>query len=82
MHGIGLRITLSAALVFCGVAGAEAKTLAYCSEASPEGFTPAFSSSNVTFDASSRQIYDRLLEFERGTTNLVPGLAEILADLG
>jgi dipeptide transport system substrate-binding protein len=76
MHGTGLRITLSAALVFCGVAGAESKTLVYCSEASPEGFTPAFSSSNVTFDASSRQIYDRLLEFERGTTNLVPGLAE------
>jgi dipeptide transport system substrate-binding protein len=54
----------------------QAKTLVYCSEASPEGFTPAFSSSNVTFDASSRQIFDRLLEFERGTTKLIPGLAE------
>jgi dipeptide transport system substrate-binding protein len=53
----------------------QAKTLVYCSEASPEGFTPAFSSSNVTFDASSRQIFDRLLEFERGTTKIVPGLA-------
>ncbi|MSO93871.1 MAG: ABC transporter substrate-binding protein [Rhodospirillales bacterium] len=30
----------------------------------------------TTFDASSRPIYNRLAEFERGTTKVTPGLAE------
>lgn len=51
-------------------------TLVYCSEGSPEGFDPALHTSNTTFDASSRQIYNKLVEFERGTTSIVPSLAE------
>ncbi|SDR46871.1 ABC transporter substrate-binding protein [Pseudovibrio sp. Tun.PSC04-5.I4] len=53
-----------------------AKTLVYCSEGSPEGFTPALYTAGTTFDASSKNIFNRLIEFERGTTNVVPGLAE------
>jgi dipeptide transport system substrate-binding protein len=52
------------------------KTLVYCSEGSPEGFSPALYTSGTTFDASSRQIYNRLVEFEPGTTNIQPALAE------
>jgi dipeptide transport system substrate-binding protein len=52
------------------------KTLVYCSEGSPEGFNPALYTSGTTFDASSRQIYNRLVEFEPGTTNIQPALAE------
>jgi dipeptide transport system substrate-binding protein len=52
------------------------KTLVYCSEGSPEGFNPALYTAGTTFDASSRQIYNRLVEFEPGTTNIQPGLAE------
>ncbi len=55
---------------------ATAKTLVYCSEGSPEGFTPAFYTSGTTFDATSRQLYNRLVEFKRGTVDPVPGLAE------
>jgi len=55
---------------------AEAKTLVYCSEGSPEGFNPSLYSAGTTFDASAQTIYNRLVEFEPGTTNLVPGLAE------
>ncbi|HEY7765486.1 MAG TPA: ABC transporter substrate-binding protein [Aestuariivirgaceae bacterium] len=59
------------------VAGtAQAKTLVYCSEGSPEGFDPALYTAGTTFNASSRPIYNRLAEFERGTTNVIPGLAE------
>tara|TARA_R110002124_G_scaffold68073_2_gene184565 strand:+ start:117 stop:1709 length:1593 start_codon:yes stop_codon:yes gene_type:complete len=54
----------------------QAKTLVYCSEGSPEGFDPALYTSGTTFNASSRPIYNRLAEFERGTTNVIPGLAE------
>jgi dipeptide transport system substrate-binding protein len=52
------------------------KTLVYCSEGSPEGFNPALYTAGTTFDASSRQIYNRLVEFEPGTTNIQPALAE------
>ena len=53
-----------------------AKTLVYCSEGSPEGFNPQFFTTGTTLDASSVPIYNRLVEFELGTTNIVPGLAE------
>ncbi|SDK40042.1 ABC transporter substrate-binding protein [Aliiruegeria lutimaris] len=70
--------TVTAALLGATViaGAASAKTLVYCSEGSPEGFDPALYTSGTTFDASSHPIYNRLVEFETGTTNVVPGLAE------
>ena len=53
-----------------------AKTLVYCFEGSPEGFNPQLYTAGTTFDASARAIYNTLVEFEHGTTNLRPGLAE------
>lgn len=53
-----------------------AKTLIYCSEGSPEGFDPALFTAGTTFDASSRAVYNRLVEFVHGGTELEPGLAE------
>lgn len=57
-------------------AGASATTFVYCSEGSPEGFDPALYTAGTTFDASSKNVYNRLVEFEPGTTNIIPGLAE------
>ncbi len=57
-------------------AGLQAKTLVYCSEGSPEGFNPQLFTSGTTFDASSIPIYNRLVEFKSGTTEIEPGLAE------
>ena len=54
---------------------AQAKTFVYCSEGSPEGFSPMLFTSGTTFDAT-RPIYDRLLQFKPGTTEVEPGLAE------
>jgi dipeptide transport system substrate-binding protein len=51
-------------------------TLVYCSEGSPEGFQPQFFSTGTTFDAASVPMFNRLVEFEIGTTNIVPALAE------
>jgi dipeptide transport system substrate-binding protein len=51
-------------------------TLVYCSEGSPEGFQPQFFSTGTTFDAASVPMFNRLVEFEIGTTNVVPALAE------
>jgi len=51
-------------------------TLVYCSEGSPEGFQPQFFTTGTTFDAVSVPMFNRLVEFETGTTNIVPALAE------
>jgi dipeptide transport system substrate-binding protein len=65
------------AAVAVALAGpASAKTLVFCSEGSPEGFNPQLYTAGTTFDASSRPLYGRLVEFERGSTVLGPGLAE------
>lgn len=53
-----------------------AKTLVFCSEGSPEGFNPQLYTAGTTFDATSVPVFNRLLEFERGATTIVPGLAE------
>jgi dipeptide transport system substrate-binding protein len=76
-----LKRTMKAALIGVSLAalagfGASAKTLVYCSEGSPEGFDPALYTAGTTFDASSRPVYNRLVEFKPGTTELQPGLAE------
>ncbi|MEX2650591.1 MAG: ABC transporter substrate-binding protein [Alphaproteobacteria bacterium] len=72
LHG-----ALLGAAVMVALAGpASAKTLVFCSEGSPEGFNPQLYTAGTTFDASSRAIYSRLVEFERGSTVLGPGLAE------
>ncbi|MGQ7791296.1 ABC transporter substrate-binding protein [Faunimonas sp. B44] len=73
--------TLKAAMIGASLAAlsagaASAKTLVYCSEGSPEGFDPALYTAGTTFDASSRPVYNRLVEFEPGTTSIGPGLAE------
>ena len=57
------------------LAPASAKTLVYCSEGSPENFYPAINTTGTSFDANS-QIYSRIVEFERGGTKVIPGLAE------
>ncbi|MDC9603688.1 dipeptide ABC transporter periplasmic-binding protein DppA [Xenorhabdus griffiniae] len=57
-------------------ASIQAKTLVYCSEGSPEGFNPQLFTSGTTYDATSRQIYNRLVDFKVGTTNVIPSLAE------
>jgi dipeptide transport system substrate-binding protein len=63
------------AALCAGAAPAVAKTLVYCSEGSPENFTPAINTTGTSFDAA-RPMYDQLVIFERGTTKVIPGLAE------
>ncbi|GAB6193687.1 ABC transporter substrate-binding protein [Desulfocastanea catecholica] len=79
-----MRKTKNLIAAFCGAtlllasmnAMAAPKTLVFCSEGSPEGFNPAFYTAGTTFDASSRQVFNKLSEFKRGTTEIGPGLAE------
>jgi len=57
--------------------------LVYCSEASPQSFNPQLVTSGTTFDASSKPIYNRLVDFKRGTSQIEASLAthwEVSAD--
>ena len=67
--GLGLAAVLASAVP------ALSKTLVYCSEGSPENFTPAVNTTGTSFDAA-RPFYDQLVIFERGSSKVVPGLAE------
>jgi dipeptide transport system substrate-binding protein len=71
-----LRLALAAALAALPLAAAAKGTLVYCSEGSPEGFQPQFFTTGTTFDAVSVPMFNRLVEFETGSTNIVPALAE------
>ena len=54
---------------------AQAKSLVYCSEGSPENFTPAMNTTGTSLDAA-RPVYNKLVQFTPGTTTVEPGLAE------
>ena len=47
----------------------------YCSESNPVTFNPQLDTSSTTSDASSHQLYDRLLDFDPGSGRIVPSLA-------
>ncbi len=74
----GFTLPALAATTLLTVAGTAfaAKTLVYCSEGSPEGFNPQYYTTGTTFDAVSVPMFNRLVEFDLGTTNVIPGLAE------
>ena len=54
---------------------ANAKSLVYCSEGSPENFTPAMNTTGTSLDAA-RPVYNKLVQFTPGGTTVEPGLAE------
>ncbi len=51
------------------------RSIIYCSEGYPETFNPQIGISGTTIDASSHQIYDRLLSYEGTDTIIAPALA-------
>ena len=69
-------LAIAAALALGAAGAASAASLVYCAEGSPSGFDPALHTDPATLDASSQALYNRLVQFEPGTTTIVPGLAE------
>ncbi len=68
-----LGLTLLAGSMLTGAA--MAKSLVYCSEGSPENFTPAINTTGTSLDAA-RPVFNRLVQFTPGTTQVEAGLAE------
>ncbi|WP_030128041.1 ABC transporter substrate-binding protein [Pseudomonas sp. QTF5] len=54
---------------------AAATNLVFCSEGSPAGFDPGQYTTGTDFDASAETMFNRLTQFERGGTAVIPGLA-------
>ncbi|PHV09503.1 ABC transporter substrate-binding protein [Chitinimonas sp. BJB300] len=71
-----LQIAVAAALATGAVGAHAASTLKYCSEGSPAGFDPGQYQAGTDFDASAETVFNRLVDFERGATKVIPGLAE------
>lgn len=71
-----LKCFLPVLLLLAMVGFAQAKTLVYCSEGSPEGFQPTLYTAGTTFDATSKNVFEGLTHFIVGTTELEPGMAE------
>src|SRR4051812_43273904 len=71
-----LTFFVLAALLSCAFSAHATKTFVYCSEGSPSSFNPQLATDGPTFNASSRVIYDGLVEFRNGSTEIEPALAE------
>ncbi len=70
-----LRIALLASSMLAATAAANAKSLVYCSEGSPENFSPSMNTTGTSLDAA-RPVYNKLVQFEPGSTKPMPALAE------
>ena len=51
-------------------------TFSYCSEGSPSAFNPQVTTDGSSHNATVYTIYNRLVEFQKGSTNIIPALAE------
>lgn len=52
------------------------KSIIYCSEGPPESFNPQTVSSGTTIDATSHQLYNRLIEFSPIDNAIIPAIAK------
>ena len=70
-----LPLLVSAGLLASAPFAQAATNLVFCSEGSPAGFDPGQYTTGTDFDASAETLYNRLSQFERGGTAVIPGLA-------
>ncbi|MCV9919073.1 ABC transporter substrate-binding protein [Pseudomonas sp. BT-42-2] len=75
MRSLPLRAAL-AAVILGAASNLAAKPLVVCTEASPEGFDIVQYTTAVTADASAETVFNRLVDFKPGTTDIQPALAE------
>ncbi|WP_047243486.1 ABC transporter substrate-binding protein [Chromobacterium subtsugae] len=70
------KLLVAGVVAGSSLAAHAAGTLVFCSEGSPAGFDPGQYTTGTDFDASAETIFNRLVQFQRGGTKVVPGLAE------
>jgi dipeptide transport system substrate-binding protein len=70
-----LATMIGAAALSALLGSAQAKTLVYCSEGSPENFNPMLNTTGTSLQASA-PVYNGLTAFKDGTTEVVGALAD------
>ena len=53
-----------------------AQNFVFCMEGSPSSFNPQIVTDGVSMNSSAQTVFNRLVEFKYGSTEVVPGLAE------
>jgi dipeptide transport system substrate-binding protein len=71
-----IQALLTAGLIASTPLASAAGNLVFCSEGSPAGFDPGLYTTGTDFDAAAETVFNRLSQFERGGTAVIPGLAE------
>src|SRR3990167_5082272 len=71
-----IQALLAAGLIASTPFASAAGNLVFCSEGSPAGFDPGLYTTGTDFDAAAETVFNRLSQFERGGTKVIPGLAE------
>ncbi|MFP6849897.1 MAG: ABC transporter substrate-binding protein [Pseudomonas sp.] len=71
-----IQALLAAGLIASTPLASAAGNLVFCSEGSPAGFDPGLYTTGTDFDAAAETVFNRLSQFERGGTAVIPGLAE------
>ena len=64
---------LFASGLLAGAPLAQAANLVFCSEGSPAGFDPAQYTTGTDWDASAETVFNELVQFERGGTQVDAG---------
>ncbi len=75
----GFILVFSMNLISCGEHdnhSLKQKSLVFCSEGSPNTFNPQQATSSITFDASARVLFDRLIDQDENSGEFLPALAE------
>ena len=68
------NLILTSILIFS--TAIKANVFVYCSEGSPSAFNPQITTDGTSNNASAHPIYNRLVEFKRGSTEIEPGIAK------
>lgn len=71
-----LAVVLLSACEQVGNKQLSSNSVVYCAEGSPETFNPQLVTSGTTIDATSNQIYNRLISFDRADNTISPALAK------
>ena len=58
-------------------AQANANTFVYCSEGYPSAFNPQITTDGTSNNASTHPVYNRLVDFKRGTTEIIQVLQKV-----
>ncbi len=72
-----MKILISLVVFLCALAlQANTPNFIFCIEGSPSSFNPQLVSDGVSMNSSSQTVFNRLVEFKPGSTEIISGLAE------